>query len=84
MQQNVLLLLVCAGIGAAIGGMLRFAAGRVIDSSAFPWATFAVNLIACFSAAFIITRFGGSIDESLRVFLIVGVMGGLSTKNFPN
>ena len=79
MQSGTLTLLLFAGLGAAIGGMIRFATTRIIDSSVFPWATFAVNLFACFMAAFIMMRFGGSMDESVRVFLVVGIMGGLST-----
>ena len=79
MQSGTLTLLLFAGLGAAIGGMIRFTTTRIIDSSVFPWATFAVNLFACFMAAFIMMRFGGSMDESVRVFLVVGIMGGLST-----
>ncbi len=79
MQSETLLLIACAGAGAAIGGILRFSASKVIDCSEFPWATFVVNLVACFLAAFVTMRFGGSISESFRVFFTVGIMGGLST-----
>ncbi len=79
MQSETLLLILCAGAGAAIGGMIRFTATKVIDTSAFPWATFAVNIVACFIAAFFAVRFGGSVSEGFRVFFTVGIMGGLST-----
>ena len=79
MQSDTLMLMFFAGLGAAIGGMIRFATTRIIDSSEFPWATFAVNIFACFMAAFIMMRFGGSMGEGARVFLVVGIMGGLST-----
>ncbi len=79
MQSDTLTLLLFVGLGAAIGGMIRFLTSRVVDSSAFPWATFIVNIVACFAAAFIMVRFEGSMDESVRVFLVVGIMGGLST-----
>ena len=79
MQSDTLMLMLFAGLGAAIGGMIRFATTRIIDSSEFPWATFAVNILACFMAAFIMMRFGGSMGEGARVFLVVGIMGGLST-----
>ena len=79
MQSDTLTLLLFVGLGSAIGGMIRFLTSRVVDSSAFPWATFIVNIVACFAAAFIMVRFEGSMDESVRVFLVVGIMGGLST-----
>ena len=79
MNSETLILILCVGAGAAIGGILRFAAGRMIDTSSFPWATFAVNIIACFLAAFLAVAFTGRVDEGVRLFFTVGLLGGLST-----
>ena len=79
MQSETLALVFCVGAGAAIGGIIRFGATKIIDTSAFPWATFAVNLVACFFAAFLAVQFTGSVSEGVRLFFTVGLMGGLST-----
>lgn len=78
-QSETLVMFLCVGAGAAIGGMIRFAATKVIDSSMFPWATFAVNIVACFIAAFFAIKYAGSVSDEIRLFVTVGVMGGLST-----
>lgn len=79
MQSETVVLFLSVGLGAAIGGMIRFAATKVIDSSSFPWATFAVNLVACVVASFFIIKFGGQVSDGVRLFVTVGIMGGLST-----
>lgn len=68
-----------AALGAAIGSAIRYQLSLVIDSSEFPWATFAVNvagsfLIGLFIALPIITK-----HDVRRVFLITGLLGGFTT-----
>lgn len=79
MQTDTVVLFLAVAAGAAIGGMLRFATARIVDASDFPWATFIVNLVACFAAAFFAIRFTGDASETTRVFISVGLLGGLST-----
>ena len=70
-----------AGLGGFIGTCLRFLTGKlahVITVSAFPWGTFAVNVIG----SFVIGIFFGLaekthvISPSMNVFLITGFCGG--------
>ncbi len=78
---NVLL----AGLGGFVGAALRYLAGeaaaRWIDHQAFLWATLGVNVIGCFVIGLVAgamdTRTGFS--PELRVFLVVGVLGGFTT-----
>ena len=60
--------------------MLRYLIGRWLSSAAFPWGTFAVNIIGCF----LIGLFGSwiarhSLSPDLRLLLVVGLCGGFTT-----
>ena len=76
------LLLVMAG--GAIGAALRWQAGRIaLDRLGpdFPWGTWLVNLLGCFLAglaAGLLIRQGAAGDP-MRLFLIVGLLGGFTT-----
>lgn len=72
------------GAGSAIGGILRYAVGRWVQSFAhtvFPWGTFAVNVAGCFLIGVIY----GLVDRhfplspEMRLFLTVGFCGGFTT-----
>ena len=76
--------MIIAGLGGFIGTCLRFLTGKlahVITVSAFPWGTFAVNIIG----SFVIGIFFGLaekthvISPSMNVFLITGFCGGFTT-----
>lgn len=76
------LLLVMAG--GALGAAGRFALGGLLMrqwGSGFPWGTFAVNMIGSFAAGFLLvwleTR--GASAVYWRAFLVVGVLGALTT-----
>ena len=67
-------------IGGGTGSMLRYLIGRWLSSAAFPWGTFAVNIIGCF----LIGLFGSwiarhSLSPDLRLLLVVGLCGGFTT-----
>ena len=67
-------------IGGGTGSMLRYLIGRWLSSAAFPWGTFAVNIIGCF----LIGLFGSwiarhSLAPDLRLLLVVGLCGGFTT-----
>lgn len=72
-------------VGSGLGGGLRFlvytAFARTLPFSRFPYATLTVNLIGCFLIAFIshIALTTTIIGANTRLFLTVGVMGGLTT-----
>lgn len=69
-------------LGSALGGVLRYAVGRLFPSwSLFPWSTFVVNIVGCFIIGLIyglIDR-GVGMSEHTRLFLTVGFCGGFTT-----
>ncbi len=78
--QQLLLVMV----GGALGAAGRFALGGLLMrqwGSGFPWGTFAVNMIGSFAAGFLLiwleTR--GASAVYWRAFLVVGVLGALTT-----
>lgn len=70
--------LTLVAIGGAIGAVLRFSVGQVIDSSQFPWATFTVNVIGSFLLALISFSYSGLSLET-RLFLFTGLFGAFTT-----
>jgi len=76
-----LLLVMCGG---ALGAAGRFWMGGVLlrrMGDGFPWGTLAANLAGAFLAGFIAVWLEGRGSMALywRAFLIVGVLGGLTT-----
>lgn len=78
--QQLALVMAGGALGAAgrfwIGGMLLRQLG-----SGFPWGTLAVNLIGSFAVGFLAIWLEGRGTAALwwRAFLIVGLLGGLTT-----
>lgn len=83
-------LALAVALGGALGSWTRWSLGGWVQrrSSAtsgaaalFPAGTLAVNLLGClaigFLAAWLEER--GAVDPALRVFLLVGVLGGFTT-----
>lgn len=77
-------IILSVGLGGAIGSLLRYATGAAIARHsllAFPYATFAVNVIGCF----LIGVFYGFSERfhwftpEWRLFFITGFCGGLTT-----
>ena len=67
-------------LGGGTGSVLRYLVGLWIGSSAFPWATFAVNAIGSLAIGLFggwASRFGWG--EGLRLSLTVGMCGGFTT-----
>lgn len=72
-------------LGGGLGSLLRYLVSgwvQVAAGGAFPWGTLAVNVSGCFAigvlATWLAERSMGSPPE-LRLFLIVGVLGGYTT-----
>ncbi|MFN8281977.1 MAG: fluoride efflux transporter CrcB [Chitinophagales bacterium] len=71
-------------IGGAIGSLLRFVLAEFItgkSNSAFPYATFSVNLIGSLLIGFLFGLFSvnGQLDDKVRFLLFVGFLGGFTT-----
>lgn len=70
--------------GGALGAAGRFWLSGVLLrqlGNGFPWGTLAVNLIGSFLAGFLVVWLEGRGPSALywRAFLMVGIMGGLTT-----
>src|SRR3954447_5216688 len=66
-------------LGGAIGATARYGTDRLLTtSSAFPWSTFAVNLVGCFLIGWASQSLGDQ-PEWVRTGLIVGGIGGFTT-----
>ena len=66
--------------GGGVGSVLRYLVGLWIGSTAFPWATFAVNAFGSLAIGLFggwAVRFGWG--EALRLSLTVGLCGGFTT-----
>ena len=72
-------------IGSALGGIARHAAGLLISqrvATAFPWGTFAVNVLGSFAIGICGAFVGQSRDPSAQVvreFVMIGFLGGFTT-----
>ena len=76
--------LMLVALGGALGAVGRFWLGGVLLrqlGSGFPWGTLTANLIGSFAAGFIAIWLEGRGPAALywRAFLIVGVLGALTT-----
>ncbi|MGI6009570.1 MAG: fluoride efflux transporter CrcB [Methanomethylophilus sp.] len=69
-------LLVAAG--GALGAATRYLFIHFVDSSQFPWATLAVNLIGSFLLAFLTFWYTG-ISPEVRLVLFTGFFGAFTT-----
>ena len=81
MNWNLLLIVMAGG---ALGAGLRHLVGAWLLrqlGSGVPWGTLAVNLVGSFAAGFLLVWLDGRGPSApyLRAFLIVGVLGGLTT-----
>jgi fluoride exporter len=77
------------GLGGALGSMLRFFIGSVIDmsvrkgASPFSWGTIIVNITGCFIIGFIWTISASEgrilLSSYTRSFILIGILGGYTT-----
>lgn len=78
------------GSGGFIGSVLRFLVARYIQqqaSSAFPWGTFAVNIIGSLIIGIVygLSDKTALVSSETRLFLAVGFCGGFTTfSSFAN
>ena len=77
------------GLGGALGSMLRFGLGSLIDSNVqktgyiFPWGTIIVNITGCFIIGFVFTISTAEgrlfLSPLTRNFITIGILGGYTT-----
>jgi CrcB protein len=76
--------LVVIALGGAVGALARYGLSGAVHRFAspyFPWGTFAVNVAGCLVFGFIagLTDERLTIDQTMRAFLLVGVLGAFTT-----
>jgi CrcB protein len=77
------------GLGGALGSMLRFGLGSLIDTAVqkagqiFPWGTIVVNITGCFVIGFVFTVSTAEgrlfLSPLTRSFITIGILGGYTT-----
>ena len=77
------------GLGGALGSMLRFGLGGLIDANVqksgqiFPWGTIMVNITGCFIIGFVFTISSSEgrvfLSPLTRNFIMIGILGGYTT-----
>ncbi len=76
--------ILAVALGSAIGGVCRYLIQILISKnhpSAFPFGTFAINIVGCFCIGLFlaIAEKGNIFSETTRLFLMAGFCGGFTT-----
>ncbi len=71
-------------LGGAFGSVLRYVISLAVHNRyapTFPYATVGINVLGCLLIGFLMVTFAGPYrnQETLRVALMVGVLGGFTT-----
>lgn len=79
--MSVLVQAAAVAIGASTGALLRWGAGLWLNAhwSGFPLGTLLVNLVGGLLIGMSLEWFGRMPDEMLRLLLVTGFLGGLTT-----
>ena len=76
MVKNILLV----ALGGAVGSACRYLVTRVVDITAFPIATLAVNLLGCLLVGFLVGIMDRNfMPQQFKLLLISGFCGGFTT-----
>ena len=81
-MTNMFLVMGGGAVGAALRYQLGRYAGQIAPGAAWPWGTFAANLIGGFAMGMLagwLARGGQGGGEPIRLLLGVGLLGGFTT-----
>jgi CrcB protein len=81
-MTNIFLVMGGGAVGAALRYQLGRFAGHIAPGTAWPWGTFAANLIGGFAMGLLagwLARGSATSGEPIRLLLGVGVLGGFTT-----
>jgi fluoride exporter len=69
------------GLGAAIGGMLRYFFSTIIKHNTFPYNTLLINIAGCLliGIVFGLSEKSNGISEQVKLFVATGICGGFTT-----
>jgi fluoride exporter len=79
MDWDTTTIVLMIAVGGAIGAVLRYCVGQIVDSTSFPWSTFVVNIVGSFLIALIFFSIGEIMPQIARYFLFIGVFGAFTT-----
>ena len=72
--------ILAVGFGGFIGSIIRFLITNNVKSVSFPYATLVANFMGCFIIGALMFYFSyKSENTNLKLFLVTGIMGGLTT-----
>ncbi len=77
-----MLSVLCVGAGGFAGAVLRYGASLAVPESAFPVATFAVNVLGSFVMGLVVGAVDarpGMLSPNMVLFLKTGLCGGFTT-----
>lgn len=79
--MTMLMQAAAVAVGASAGALLRWGAGLWLNAhwSGFPLGTLLVNLVGGLLIGMTLEWFGRTPDEMLRLLLVTGFLGGLTT-----
>lgn len=69
---------VLVAVGGAVGSVLRFLVQKNLNLS-FPFGTFAVNVVGCFAAGWLLANLSRGLSIPVYLFLMTGFCGGFTT-----
>lgn len=83
-EKNTMFKTILIGLAGLTGTLLRYWLSGLIArqyGETFPWGTMAVNMIGCFltGAIFNLTEERFLISPTLRMMILIGLMGGFTT-----
>jgi CrcB protein len=81
-MKSLILVMVGGGVGAGLRHLLNVAALRLSGAGAWPWSTFASNVLGGLLMGALmgwLTYSGRGADHGLRLLLGVGLLGGFTT-----
>ncbi|MFD6417342.1 fluoride efflux transporter CrcB [Streptomyces sp. NPDC060194] len=68
-------------VGGGVGALARYAAAQLWPTAegAFPWTTFAVNMVGCAAIGLFLALLRPHAHPLLRPFVATGILGGFTT-----
>ena len=78
MDMSPVVPFVAVAVGGALGALSRFCVYRTVET-AFPWATFIVNIVGCCLASFLMFRYGIYADGPVKTMVFTGFFGAFTT-----
>ena len=78
MDMSPVVPFVAVAVGGALGALSRFCVYRAVET-AFPWATFIVNIVGCYLASFLMFRYGIYADGPMKMMVFTGFFGAFTT-----